>query len=103
MFGYLVIAATIAFFYKAGDMADDEKIGGHKREQWAFLSAALWSVSIFVLGWGGLMGLLPQVALFVGLTAYEAREGHRAQEKMKANVREALERRDRELRQGTRR
>ena len=97
MFGYLVIAATIAFFYKAGDMADDEKICGRKRRRWAMISAMLWCASFHLLGWGTLMGLIPQIALFLVLTAKGTHEGLASEEKMKANVAAALKRRDRQL------
>ena len=97
MLGYLLVIPTIVFFYKAGDMADDERIGGHKRRNWALASLGLWLASFFLLHWGFFMGLALQVALFVILTAKEARSGHRAQVTMRANVAEALKRRDEQL------
>jgi len=97
MLGYLVVIPSIAFFYKAGDMADDERIGGHKRRNWALVSLGLWLAAFHLLGWGIFMGLALQVVLFVVLTAKESAAGNRSQEEMQANVRAALKRRDREL------
>ncbi|MEM7164610.1 MAG: hypothetical protein AAF581_04060 [Planctomycetota bacterium] len=58
----VLLIATVGFFYTAAESEGESTL------LWAGISVGLWCVSIWVLGWGLLGGLLLQLGLFVTLT-----------------------------------
>ena len=71
LYALFLVPATIAFFYKAGQMKDLHVFGGKRARRWAWASAALWLAAFFLLRWGVGTGLLLQAGLFVLLTVLD--------------------------------
>lgn len=71
MFGWLIMFCCIVFFYRVGEQEyDGSPIP-------ALISLGLWLLGSFALGFGMIVNLVLQVALFLGLTAWNIRRGPR--------------------------
>ena len=70
MLGFLVIVMTVLLFKTAGEMEAGDRIGGGHGTLCAVLSVGLWALALLWLHWGIVGGLLLQVGLFAGMTAW---------------------------------
>ena len=94
IFLYLTMLMTIILFARGGAMADAERPGGGwAKFAWPLASAAIWALTILVLKWRSLLSLLPQVALFFGITLWRSKESYRAEERQRQAIRRREEER----------
>ena len=95
IFLYLTILMTIILFARGGAMADAERPGGGwAKYTWPLASAAIWALTIFILRWRSLLGLLPQIVLFFGITLWRSKESFHAEERQRQAIRRREEERE---------